>query len=164
MQAHHDDKITGLVPAALLAIVVSLVGVAGAVKIAQTAVNLGPGVGDIVRFDPQHYMPVEDHTRIDVTRANASGCVLDLDAIHRAGGSFVVEQKYVAGTDAHYRVHWAGWRSADGTDDCGRQADLRLDGTNLDLLAMAAGGWGAGHRQAAPSDTWSSVTPTSRVQ
>ena len=39
MPAHHDDKSNGLLPAALLAVVVALVGLAGAVKIARTARN-----------------------------------------------------------------------------------------------------------------------------
>ncbi len=151
----HDDKSTGLLPAALLAVVVALVGLAGAVKIARTAVDFGPAVGDIVQFDPQGYLPLDMHTQVAATRADASGCVLDLEAIHRNGGSLVVEQRYRGDGSPRYRVHWAGQRSAEGTADCGREADLMLDDTNLDLLAMAAGGWGVGHKHVAPSDLWS---------
>ena len=150
----HDDKSTGLVPAALLAVVVALVGLAGAVKIARTAVNLEPGVGDILQFDPGGYLPLDLHTQIAAARTDASGCVLDIDAVHRNGGSLVVEQRYLGDGNPRYRVHWAGPGSADGAADCGRDADLTLDGTNLDLLAMAAGGWGVGHKHVAVSDLW----------
>lgn len=151
----QDDKTTGLLPAALLAVVVALIGLAGALKIARTAVDLGPAVGDIVRFDPQSYLPLDLHTQVTATRADARGCVLDLEALHRNGGSFVVEQRSPVSANPRYRVHWAGSRSAEGAADCGREADLMLDDTNLDLLAMAAGGWGIGHKHIAPSEVWS---------
>lgn len=164
MQA-HDHKTSGLLPAALLAVVVALVGLAGAVKIARTAVDLGPAVGDIVQFDPQGYLPVDMHTQVTAARADASGCVLDLEAIHRLGGSLIVEQRYPGSEAARYRVHWAGRGSAQGASDCGRDADLILDDTNLDLLAMAAGGWGVTHKHVAPSNLWSSSgTPTAGVR
>jgi hypothetical protein len=153
MQA-HDDKSAGLLPAALLAVVVVLVGLAGAVEIARSAVNFGPAVGDIVQFDPQSYLPVDMHTQVAAARADASGCVLDIESIHRDGGSLVVEQRYLGDDNARYRVHWAGQRSAEGAADCGHDADLMLDDTNLELLAMAAGGWGVVHRHVAASDLW----------
>lgn len=153
----HDDKSSGLLTAALLAVVVSLAGLAGAVKIAQTAVALGPGVGDVIRFDPNGRMTVDESTQIDATRVNAPGCVLDLDTIHRTGGSLVVEQRLPGAADTpHYRVHWAGVRTAGGTRNCGGQADLMLDDSNLDVLALAAGGWGASHRHMQPNDVWTS--------
>jgi len=160
----HDDKSTGLLPAALLAVVVALVGLAGAVKIAQTAVDLGPAVGDIVQFDPKGYLPVDVHTQVTATRADATGCVLDLEAIHRYGGSLIVEQRYPGNADRRYRVHWAGRQSAAGAADCGRDADLMLDDSNLDLLAMAAGGWGVGHKHSESIDLYSSGTPTARAR
>jgi hypothetical protein len=162
MQA-HDDKTPGLLPAALLAIVVALVGLAGAVKIARTAVTFGPAVGDIVQFDPHSYMSLDTHTQVAATRSDASGCVLDLESLHLRGGSLIVEQRYPGNGNARYRVHWAGQQSADGAADCGRDADLMLDDTNLDLLAMAAGGWGVGHRHVAPSNLWGAATPTARA-
>jgi len=164
MQAHDDEKPTGLLPAALLAVVVTLVGLAGAVKIARTAVAFGPAVGDIVQFDPQASLPVDLRTQISATRVDATGCVLEIAAIHRYGGSLVVEQRYPGDGDPLYRVHWAGQRSAGGAGDCGRDADLMLDNSNLDLLAMAAGGWGVGHKNLEPSDLFSSGTPTERAE
>ena len=150
----HDEKSHGILPAALLAVVVALVGVAGAVKMARTAVAFGPAVGDIVQFDPQGYLPLDIHTKIEATRADASLCVLYLESIHRLGGSLIVEQRYPGDGSARYRVHWAGDRSAEGGANCGANADLMLDDTNLDLLAMAAGGWGVGHKHVAASDLW----------
>jgi hypothetical protein len=146
-----NDKSTGLVQAALLAVIVALVGLAGAVKMVRTVVAFGPGVGDIVQFDPHRSMPVDVHTQIAAQRIDAGACMLDLGAIHRDGGSLVVEQRYVSDGDSLYRVHWAGRRSAVGSADCGHEANLTLDNTNLDLLAMAAGGWGVDHKQMAPS-------------
>ena len=154
MRAHHE-KSSGLLSAALLAVVVSLTGLAGAVKIAQTAVALGPSVGDVIRFDPNGRMPVDISTQIDARRVNASGCVLDMDTIHQTGGSLVIEERLPGAPDTpRYRVHWAGSRTAAGDRNCGRQADLMLDDSNLDVLAMAAGGWGASHKHIQPSDMW----------
>jgi len=151
----QDDETTGLLPAALLAVVVALVGLAGAVKIARTAVDLGPAVGDIMRFDPQGYVPVDLHTQVTATRTDARGCVLDLEALHRNGGSLVVEQRSPIDANPRFRVHWAGSRSAAGAADCGRDAELMLNDENLDLLAMAAGGWGVEHKHVTPSELWS---------
>ncbi|HVC62851.1 MAG TPA: hypothetical protein VND19_21115 [Acetobacteraceae bacterium] len=143
-----------MLPAALLAVVVALVGLAGAVKIARTAVALGPAVGDIVQFDPGSFLPVDIHSQVRATRVNATRCVLDLAAIHRSGGSLVVERRYPGHGDPRFQVHWAGRRSANGAADCGHEAELMLNNANLDLLAMAAGGWGVGHKHLVPSDLW----------
>ena len=151
----HDRNSTGLLPGALLAVVVALVGLAGAMKIARSAMNLGPTVGDVVQFDPQGYLPSDLRTQVVAERVDASGCTLDLEAIHRAGGSLVVEQRYPGNRKLRYRVHWAGQEAVGGGADCGRDADLVLDDTNLELLAMAAGGWGIGRKHIAPSLLWS---------
>ena len=148
------NKTTGLVTAALLAVVVSLTGLAGAVKIAQTAVELGPNVGDIVQFDPHGFMPVDSQTQVAVTRADSSRCTLDIETMHSNGGSLVVEQRIRADADASYLVHWAGKRTAADAGNCGRQADLRVDDAKLDMLAMAAGGWGVHHNHLNSSDVW----------
>ena len=161
----HDEKSSGLLPAALLAVVVSLTGLAGAVKIAQTAVAFGPAVGDVIRFDPSGRMPVDLTTQIDAKRVNAAGCVLDMDTIHRAGGSLVIEQRLPGAEDtARYRVHWAGSRTANDAGNCGRRADLMLDDSNLDVLALAAGGWGASHRHVRAGNVWGSEFAGVRVK
>ena len=153
----------GLMTAALLAIVVSLVGLAGAVKIAQTAVALGPNVGDIVQFDPRGFMPVDSQTQIAVTRPDAGACTLDVETIHANGGSLIVEQRYPTDGNPHYRVHWAGKRTAAGTDNCGQEAEFTLDNANLDMLAMAAGGWGVHHKHPDTGELWTG-NATGRMQ
>jgi hypothetical protein len=149
-----DEKSGGLITAGLLAVVVSLVGLAGAVRIAQTAVAFGPNVGDIVQFDPRTYMPVDAQTEIVATRPDAGTCTLDVATIHANGGSIIVEQRYRAGDNSHYLVHWAGKRTAAGAGDCGEQANLKLDDANLDMLAMAAGGWGVHLKHANSQEVW----------
>jgi hypothetical protein len=151
----HDHKSAGLLPGALLAVLVALVGLAGAVKIARSAMSLGPTVGDILQFDPQGFLPLDLRTRVAAERTDASGCMLDVEAIHRAGGSLVVEQRYPGNGNLRYRVHLAGRGNVGSSSECGREADLTLDDTNLELLAMAAGGWGVAHKHVSPSQLWS---------
>lgn len=142
MRRASDERSGGLVTAGLLAVVVSLVGLAGAVRIAQTAIPLGPEVGDIVQFDPHAYMPVDAKTQVAAARPNGGSCLLNVATIHADGGSLIVEQTLRAGTKGQYLVHWAGARTADGAGDCGTQATLKLNDAKLDVLALAAGGWG----------------------
>src|SRR6185312_3130003 len=161
-----DDKSDGkLISAALLAVVVALVGLAGAVKIAQSSVNFGPAVGDIITFDPSGKLPRDLHTQVAVARNGRAVCVLDLATVHRDGGSLIVEQRAVNAA-APYRVHWAGKRSSQGAQDCGASADLLIDESNLDLLAMAAGGWGVSHKHLVPATLWSQggTAPATRAQ
>jgi hypothetical protein len=139
----QDEKTTKLLPAALLAAMVALVGLAGAVKIARSTVDLGPRVGDIVRFDPRESLSLDDRAPVAAAQVNGAACAFDLDAAHHFGGSLVVEERFVLGGRTHYRVHWAS-RGGAGAG-CGRVGDLVMDGTNLELLAMAAGGWGVSH-------------------
>ncbi|HEY1931943.1 MAG TPA: hypothetical protein VGG99_08030 [Acetobacteraceae bacterium] len=145
MRADHGKNSSGLLSGALLAIVISLTGVAGAVKIAQSAVNLGPGVGDIISFDTKAKMPGDMNSQVVVARDGSGECMLDLDTLHREGGSLIVEARVPANPPA-YRVHWAGNQSSTSQYNCGTSAELTVDGTNLDMLAMAAGGWGPTHQ------------------
>jgi hypothetical protein len=145
MRADHGKTPSGLLPAALLAIVASLTGVAGAVKLAQTAVNWGPGVGDMISFDPSAVMSDDLQPQTVVARNGERECMLDLDTLHKRGGSLVIETR-VPGNPPRYQVHWAGKRSSPGQYDCGTSAELTLDSANLDMLAMAAGGWGPMHQ------------------
>jgi hypothetical protein len=52
-------------------------------------------------------------------------------------------------TDAagSFRVHWAGQRTSSDTGNCGDHADLILDGMELDLLALSAGGYGTDQKR-----------------
>jgi hypothetical protein len=40
------------------------------------------------------------------------------------------------------RVHWAGARTADDATSCGSSAELLLNQDDIEVLAMAAGGFG----------------------
>jgi hypothetical protein len=144
MRADHGKNSSGLLSGALLAIVISLTGVAGAVKIAETAVNLGPGVGDIISFDTMAKMPGDLDSQVVAAQSGGRECMLDLGTLHRDGGSLIVEAR-VPGNQPAYQVHWAGKQSSASQYNCGSSAELTVDATNLNLLAMAAGGWGPTH-------------------
>ena len=145
MRADHGKSSSGLLTLALLAIVASLTGVAGAVKLAQTAVNWAPGVGDMISFDPGAVMPDDLQPQTVLARNGERECMLDLNTLHKTGGSLVIETR-VPGNPLRYQVHWAGRQSSRDQYDCGTSAELTLDSANLDMLAMAAGGWGPMHQ------------------
>lgn len=144
MRTDHGKTSGGVLTALLLAAVVSLSGVAGAMKLAQTAVNLDPGVGDIIAFDTKAAISDDTQSQTVVARDGEGECMLDLDTLHKTGGSLIVEER-APGDPAAYQVHWAGKRSSPGWYDCGSSAELTLDDANLDVLAIAAGGWGPTH-------------------
>jgi len=145
MRADHGKTSSGLLTAALLAIAASLTGVAGAVKLVQIAANWAPGVGDMISFDPRAVMSEDLQQQTVLARNAERECVLDLDTLHKTGGSLVIEAR-VPGNSLPYQVHWAGKQSSSDQYDCGTSADLTLDSANLDMLAMAAGGWGPMHQ------------------
>jgi hypothetical protein len=105
--------------------------------------HLSPHIGDIVSFTPSADQGVEDNTRLIVHRPGQFGCVLDLSVLRHTGGSLMVESQ-VAETSGSFRVHWAGQRTSTDNASCGAQADLILDEQELDILALSAGGYGAG--------------------
>jgi hypothetical protein len=155
---HHQERFKGAYTVALiilLILLVGMVGLAGAIRLAQSAAELGPQVGDIVNFDPARRVPRDSPPGLTVNRDGASSCVIDIRTLHRLGGSLVVESRTPRPNRA-YRVHWAGKQSAEGTDNCGTSADLTLDDDTLDILAMAAGGFGASNRQPAAGQAWRS--------
>jgi hypothetical protein len=122
----------------------------GCVLLALSAVNaiaamahLRPHIGDIVAFTPSADQGFENNTRLIVHRPDQFGCVLDLNVLRHTGGSLMVESQ-VAETTGSFRVHWAGQRTSTDNANCGAQADLILDGQELDILALSAGGYGAG--------------------
>lgn len=103
-------------------------------------------IGDIVSFTPSEDKGGEDSTRLIVHRSNQFVCVLDLRVLRHVGGSLVVEGQAAEATGS-FRVHWAGQRTSSDNADCGTQADLILDGQELDILALGAGGYGAGTKR-----------------
>ena len=154
MQAKHHET-AGLVTTAVLAVVVALVGLGGAIRLAQTAADFGPQVGDILSFDPGHKLTYDDPPRITVERAGLPACELDIRTMHRLGGSLVIEARSPM-PNRIYTLQWAGRHSSTGPADCGASAELRLSQDNLDVLALAVGGYGVSQDQLAANGLWRS--------
>ena len=147
---HAKDTSSTSVGSILLSIAaVALAGAVGTVSLLQNVGELGPKVGDIITFDPARRAAVDDKPQINAAAAAApsAGCVLDLRTMHAGGGSFIVEAMQ-PGDRAGFRVHWAGQRTS-SIRDCGRSAELLLDQDDIEMLAMAAGGYGAEPRSMA---------------
>jgi hypothetical protein len=53
-------------------------------------------------------------------------------------------------------VHWAGVRSSDDDANCGVSADLLMSQDDIQLMAMAAGGFGVPAQKMRFSSLWSS--------
>jgi hypothetical protein len=103
-----------------------------------------PHVGDIVAFTPVEIAPMDDGTRLLVNRPNQFGCVLDMNVLRRLGGSVVIETQLGTGS---FKAHWAGSRTSDDPGNCGGEADLIVNHVDMDVLALAAGGYGVGPRR-----------------
>jgi hypothetical protein len=145
-----------LLPAALAAAIAVLVH-AGATTVVRNAAELVPKVGDIVSFDPARAASVDVNARLPVTRADQASCVLDVAAIRQGGGSLVVEARH-SDQPRTYRVHWSGTRTSQGADDCGAAADLVVRSNDLDVLALAAGGYGVEHRSLMQMVPWAGAS------
>jgi hypothetical protein len=127
--------VLGCLIAAILASSVAVVS-------AARTLDLAPGIGDILVFKPGARMP--DDWDFTANRNNALACKLSPSVMAKVGGSLVVEQRL---DDARaYRVHWAGGATSDGVTNCGSEADLVLERTDLQLLSNAVGGPGVEHR------------------
>ncbi len=119
-----------------------LAAAAGATTITALG-NINPGVGDIIAFTASSTAPIEDSSRLVVHRPDQYGCVIDLNVVHRSGGSLIVESR-IGGDASGFRVHWAGARTSADTGNCGTDADLIVDHRDLGMLALSAGGYGVG--------------------
>ena len=142
MQA-KDSNSTGVGGVLLSLAAIVLAGTVGTVSLMQNVGDLGPKVGDIVAFDPLRRAAVDSTTPLVAVAAEEplAGCLLDVRAMHAGGGSVVIEAKQ-PGDQPRFRVHWAGKRTSDSRD-CGGSAELLLDQDAIEVLALAAGGFGA---------------------
>jgi hypothetical protein len=125
-----------LLAVAALALTAALV-VVGLLELADA---FGPQMGDVVSF-PASSAPSFSTASITVNPTRPSSyatCVLDIQVMHRFGGSFVIEAK--PGGD--FQVHWAGLRTSYGRENCGGSADLLLNRAQVAALIFAAGGKG----------------------
>jgi hypothetical protein len=155
MQANGRDS-SGLTSVILGTVVIALAGMVGTIGLLRQAGELGPKVGDIVSFDPLEALSRDMKARVPAMpadRQHAVACVLDVRAIHAVGGSVVVEASNPE-APAGYRVHWAGTRSSDDSADCGASADLLLNRDDVEVLAMAAGGYGVSAKRLAANALW----------
>jgi hypothetical protein len=130
----------------------ALLGAAAAITgaTAVTLVSLAHStarVGDIIAFEPSAEPGPETETRLPVDRPDRPGCVLDLNTIRRTGGSLIVEAR-LADSGRRFLLHWAGARTSADSSDCGHSADLIADRSDMDILALAAGGYGVGRKKA----------------
>jgi hypothetical protein len=117
---------------AALALTAALV-VVGLLELADA---LGPQLGDVVSF-PASSAPSFSTASITVNPTRPSSyatCGLDIQVMHRFGGSFVIEAK--PGGD--FQVHWESY----GRENCGGSADLLLNRAQVGALIFAAGGKG----------------------
>ncbi len=141
----RDNRIGGAVAPALLGVAAALAAAVGVTMI-STAVRNNVKVGDIIAFEPSADAAPYTDSRIVVHRAGQFGCVLDLATIRQSGGSLVIESR-LTGEGSNYRLHWAGQRTTADSGDCGHSADLIVDRSDLDSLALAAGGYGVGRKR-----------------
>jgi hypothetical protein len=136
-----NDHRSGEVRDALLAVAsLALTTALVLVGLMELADALGPQLGDIVSF-PASMAPSFSTASITVSPTMPSSnpiCVLDVQVMHRFGGSFVIEAR----PGADFQVHWAGLQTSYGRENCGGSADLRLNRAQLGALIFAAGGKG----------------------
>jgi hypothetical protein len=151
----HDEKSTNLWGPLLLAGAAALLSFVGAINLARAVAEMGPNVGDVLDFRPDRGLAVDMDARLAVSRVDQSTCQLDVVAIRRSGGSLIVEQRR-PGTPHVYQVHWSGPRTSSDNGDCGTSADLLLKDTDMEVLSMAAGGYGVGHKHLGVASGWGS--------
>lgn len=140
----NDSKSSGIGTVLLGITAIMLAGMAGTISLIHQVGELGPKVGDIVSFDPLDPMSRDLRGRLPAIPADdrpGVACVLDVRTLHANGGSVVIEARAPRTTFA-YRVHWAGSRSSDDGTNCGSSADLLVNLEDIEMLAMAAGGYG----------------------
>ena len=110
--------------------------------------QIGPDIGEFVLFDPgdgpKHWEQPGIPARLVFSSVPGGECVLMPSVISVTGGSFVIEAKQLSDPPM-FRVHWSGRRTDDGTENCGRSADLMLPLNELRALANVAGGFGVDH-------------------
>lgn len=121
----------------LVLMIVSL----GAVAVLLTSAMASPAVGDVLMF--KQGAPIAGNDILSARRSNIPArCDLNPAIMAEGGGSIVIEAESTS--NAVYRVHWAGTRTATGAEDCGRTADLELSRHDLQTLIGAIGGRGFG--------------------
>jgi hypothetical protein len=140
----HDRKSSGAGTVLLSILAIGLAGMVSTMTLIHQVGEFGPAIGDIVAFDPLDPISRDQHQRLAAMPADDKpgvACVLDVRAMHANGGSLIIEGRE-PGSVFGYRVHWAGRHSSDDAADCGASADLMVSLEDVEVLAMAAGGYG----------------------
>ncbi|MDR3536098.1 MAG: hypothetical protein P4L71_06325 [Acetobacteraceae bacterium] len=121
----------------------------GLLELVNRAASISPRVGDIIAFSPERPIARDVAARLAVERPGSAICVLDVSAMRQSGGSLIVEERQPARNPV-FRVHWSGLRTTGDDRNCGADADLVLRASDLEVLALGAGGYGVpGQRLAA---------------
>ena len=140
----NESKSSGAGTVLLGITAIALAAMIGTISLVHEVGELGPKVGDLLSFDPLERMSPDMNARVPAMAADAKpgvACALDVRAMHATGGSMVIEAR-VPGSDFAYRVHWAGTRTTNDGSNCGSSADLQMNLSDIEVLAMAAGGYG----------------------
>jgi hypothetical protein len=140
----NDSKSTGVGSVLLGVAAVMLAGMVGTIGLIHQVGELGPKVGDIVLFDPLDPISRDMQARlpaIPVDDRPGVACALDVRVVHANGGSVIIEAREPRSSFG-YRVHYAGTRSSNDGADCGSSVDLLINQEDIEVLAMAAGGYG----------------------
>jgi hypothetical protein len=140
----NDSNSSGVGSILLGIAAIALAGMVGTIGLIHQVGELGPKVGDMVSFDPLDPISRDMHARLPAMLADdrpGVACVLDVRAMHANGGSVVIEAREPR-TGFSYRVHWAGSHSSNDATDCGSSVDLLVNLEDVEVLAMAAGGYG----------------------
>ena len=119
--------------------------------------QFGPPVGSIITFRRDMLMSerwavnaaIVPAAHVGLPSERTPSCRLSPAMLAGHGGSLVVEARRLSRPPA-YRVHWAGGPTDAGANDCGTEADLVLERTELMRLANVAGGFNAGLKLIGP--------------
>jgi hypothetical protein len=165
MRAHHpepnDSKASGIGTVLLGMAAIALAGMVGTIGLIREVGILGPKVGDIVAFDPQDSISrdMKAHVMAIPVGQVGTACELDVQAMHQGGGSLIIESRQPT-LNSSIRIHWAGNRTATDGTNCGSSADLVIDQEDVEVLALAAGGFGPSAAKHARGMLWGQSTPT----
>jgi hypothetical protein len=164
MRAHHpepnDSKVSGIGTVVLGMVAIALAGMVGTIGLIREVGTLGPRVGDIVAFDPQDWISRDIKSHVTAVPADRIGiaCDMDVQAMHAGGGSIIIESRRPE-TGSAIRIHWAGMRTATDATNCGSSTDLMVDQDDMEILALAAGGYGPSAAKHPRGMLWGQSTP-----
>lgn len=108
----------------------------------QLVKALEPKLGEIIAFNDSGPTGVLMQERMIVRKLVdpvAKYCVLDPPIMRASGGSIVIEALQLR-PQPIYTVHWAGFHTSAGTEDCGAEADLML--SRIQMVKMISEGNG----------------------